>query len=167
MGSDIFPQYIRARTTNSELYRIKFSHALHQLLKCDPYRIKLSHALHQLLKCDPKFGLTGFFYYTFTLKGKSLGKGTFEEMSKSGIDFSSLLKRDKEEEEEEVLSDDSSHHASHSTHHASHPTHHSSHHHLHRQISHQSHRERLDSEARGIGSQFSLCSIGTEFEVQL
>ncbi|CAG2238338.1 ABCC4 [Mytilus edulis] len=32
-------------------------------------------------------------------EGKCLGQGTFDEMSQSGIDFSSLLKRDKEEEE--------------------------------------------------------------------
>lgn len=34
----------------------------------------------------------------FDLQGEMIGKGTFQQLSKSGIDFSSLLKHDEEED---------------------------------------------------------------------
>lgn len=72
----------------------------------------------------------------FIFQGKCLGQGTFDEMSQSGIDFSSLLKRDKEEEEVK----EEEHHQEVSYHIA-------------------------NAKLANIGSMMSLTSIGTEFEV--
>lgn len=73
-------------------------------------------------------------------QGKCLGKGTFEEMSTSGIDFSSLLQTNEEEEEKKkppaVVYERAT-----SVEHA-------------------------HSSLQNIGSTFSLTSIGTEFEVR-
>ncbi|XP_071159454.1 ATP-binding cassette sub-family C member 4-like isoform X3 [Mytilus edulis] len=68
-------------------------------------------------------------------EGKCLGQGTFDEMSQSGIDFSSLLKRDKEEEEVKVEEH-------------------------HQEVSYHIENTKLAN----IGSMMSLTSIGTEFE---
>lgn len=73
-------------------------------------------------------------------QGKCLGKGTFDEMSTSGIDFSSLLQTNEEEEEKKkppaVVYERAT-----SVEHA-------------------------HSSLQNIGSTFSLTSIGTEFEVR-
>lgn len=72
-------------------------------------------------------------------QGKCLGQGTFDEMSTSGVDFSSLLKRGKEEEvnqEPDFYENPDN---------KPHPR----------------------NEANKIGSMMSLTSIGTEFEVRI
>ena len=74
------------------------------------------------------------------MQGQCLGKGTFEEMSNSGIDFSSLLKTNEEEEEKEKPPPVVYERAT-SVEHA-------------------------HSSLQNIGSTFSLTSIGTEFEVK-
>ena len=75
------------------------------------------------------------------MQGQCLGKGTFEEMSNSGIDFSSLLKTNEEEEEKEKPPPVVYERAT-SVEHA-------------------------HSSLQNIGSTFSLTSIGTEFEVNI
>ena len=74
------------------------------------------------------------------IQGQCLGKGTFEEMSNSGIDFSSLLKTNEEEEEKEKPP----------------------------QVVYEraTSVEHAHSSLQNIGSTFSLTSIGTEFEVK-
>lgn len=80
-------------------------------------------------------------YMTVLLQGQCMGKGTFDEMSTSGIDFASLLQTNEEEEEKEkkpvvvykrAASVDHSH-----------------------------------SSLQNTGSTSSLTSIGTEFEVHV
>lgn len=79
-------------------------------------------------------------YINVSAQGKCLGKGTFDEMSTSGIDFSSLLQTNEEEEEKKkppaVVYERAT-----SVEHA-------------------------HSSLQNIGSTFSLTSIGTEFEVR-
>lgn len=91
------------------------------------------------MSCTKQYGLKLDYIYVF-VQGKCLGKGTFDEMSTSGIDFSSLLKTNEEEEEKEkppvVVYE--------------------------RATS----VERAHSSLQNIGSTFSLTSIGTEFEVR-
>ena len=95
-----------------------------------------------------------------------IGSGTFDELSTSGVDFSSLLKRDDEEKEQPKTYD---------TPHPHSPRPHEQHHNPLRQIStHSAHsghsKTRLDSvssyhSVTDKGSMMSLASIGTEFEV--
>ena len=92
-----------------------------------------------------------------------IGSGTFDELSTSGVDFSTLLKRDDEEKEKPKTYD------------TPHPHSPRPHEHLHnplRQISTNSahSKTRLDSvssyhSVTEKGSMMSLASIGTEFEV--
>lgn len=95
-----------------------------------------------------------------------IGSGTFDELSTSGVDFSTLLKRDEEEKEQPKTYD---------TPHPQSPRPQDFHHHPLRQhstisaISAHS-RTRLDSASsyhslNEKGSVMSLVSIGTEFEV--
>lgn len=92
-----------------------------------------------VMSCTKQDGLK-LDYINVFVQGKCLGKGTFDEMSTSEIDFSSLLKTNEEEEEKEkppvVVYE--------------------------RATS----VERAHSSLQNIGSTFSLTSIGTEFEVR-
>lgn len=96
-----------------------------------------------------------------------IGSGTFDQLSTSGVDFSSLLKRD-DDEKEKAKTYDTPHP------HSPHP--HEHHHNPLRQhsVTHSTHsahsRTKLDSvsshhSVNEKGSVMSLASIGTEFEV--
>ncbi|KAL3847448.1 hypothetical protein ACJMK2_018354 [Sinanodonta woodiana] len=115
-----------------------FERVIQGMLKDKP-RILVTHQLQFLKAADQILILK---------EGKMIGKGTFDELSTSGVDFSSLLKRDKEEEEKKEVD-------------------------LMKQHSNMNLRRRLDSTRSGrevspheVGSKMSLASIGTEFEAE-
>ena len=111
-----------------------------------------------------------------------IGKGTFMELSKSGIDFSSLLKHNEEDESpatpsqlhsiQRSMSNDQQT-KSHDSQGQLNSTHSKSHEHLNGHKTELRHRARVDSCSRHsmhesmAGSMMSLASIGTEFEVMV
>lgn len=122
--------------------------------------------------------------FVIVFQGEMIGKGTFQELSRSGIDFSSLLKHD--DEEEEAPSNPGIPHSvqrsvSHDPHMKSqdhqlrlNPLHSKSYEHVNGHMASElRHRARVDSSCSrhsvhdsAAGSMLSLASIGTNFEVR-
>ena len=106
-----------------------------------------------------------------------IGSGTFDELSTSGVDFSTLLKRE-EEKKEKTYDSPHPHDHHHNTlrqHSVTSSTHSGDHHHTtlrqHSVTSSSHSRTKLDSisshhSVNEKGSLMSLASIGTEFEVK-
>ncbi|KAK3096011.1 hypothetical protein FSP39_021917 [Pinctada imbricata] len=149
MDADIYILDDPLSAVDTAVGRHLFDKVVQGVLKNKP-RILVTHQLHFLKEADEILILKD---------GKCLGKGTFEEISTSGVDFSALLKRNETEEEEKKAVVKMEHRGKDMSRQISHHSHHSE---ISRQISH--HSDRHDNDIRGIGSQFSLASIGTEFE---
>jgi len=123
------------------------------------------------------------------LQGDMIGKGTFQELSKSGVDFSSLLKHEEEDQDktpctvvpatrphpvQRSTSHDVHKHRSHDLNSKSHDLYSKSHDHLERHLSSETAaRLRLDSRSMTslhdsvAGSMMSINDVGIEFEVGL
>lgn len=128
MEADVYLLDDPLSAVDAVVSRHLFQKVIKGILKNKPV-ILVTHQLHFLKEADEIIILK---------EGKCLGKGTFDEMSTSGIDFSSLLQTNEEEEEKKkppaVVYERAT-----SVEHA-------------------------HSSLQNIGSTFSLTSIGTEFE---
>ncbi|KAK3605631.1 hypothetical protein CHS0354_027297 [Potamilus streckersoni] len=138
MDADIYLLDDPLSAVDSSVGKHLFERVVQGILKDKP-RILVTHQLQFLKAADQILILK---------EGKMIGKGTFDELSTSGVDFSSLLKRDKEEEEKKEVDPMKQH-------------------------SNINLRRRLDSTRSGrelsaheVGSKMSLASIGTEFEAE-
>ncbi|XP_022343366.2 ATP-binding cassette sub-family C member 4-like isoform X1 [Crassostrea virginica] len=128
MDADVYLLDDPLSAVDAVVSRHLFQKVIKGMLKNKPI-ILVTHQLHFLKEADEIIILK---------EGQCLGKGTFEEMSNSGIDFSSLLKTNEEEEEKEKPP----------------------------QVIYEraTSVEHAHSSLQNIGSTFSLTSIGTEFE---
>lgn len=125
MDADIYLLDDPLSAVDASVGRHLFERVVQGVLKNKP-RILVTHQLQFLKEADEILILKD---------GKCLGQGTFDQMSTSGIDFSNLLKRDKEDD----IGDDALF-----------------------QI--QESAINFNSDKNDIGSMLSLTSIGTEFQ---
>ncbi|XP_033761066.1 multidrug resistance-associated protein 4-like isoform X2 [Pecten maximus] len=128
MDADIYLLDDPLSAVDAAVSRHLFENVIQGVLKSKPV-ILVTHQLQFLAEADEVLILKD---------GDCLGKGTFEEMASSGVDFSSLLKTEKDEEEDQEEEQRI----------------------LQRLDSHVS-RSPGPSD---VGSTFSLASIGTEFQ---
>ncbi|XP_060582248.1 ATP-binding cassette sub-family C member 4-like isoform X3 [Ruditapes philippinarum] len=138
-----------------------FENVVQGILKNKP-RILVTHQLQFLKEAEQILILK---------EGDMIGKGTFQELSTSGIDFSSLLKH--EEEEEEPPPDLYESFDPHQSQSRLHGLHSKSHEHVNGYLHNLRKRTRVDSSCSHHsvndsvkGSMMSLASIGTEFEAE-
>ncbi|XP_053404593.1 ATP-binding cassette sub-family C member 4-like isoform X3 [Mercenaria mercenaria] len=137
-----------------------FENVVQGILKNKP-RILVTHQLQFLKEAEQILILK---------EGEMIGKGTFQELSKSGVDFSSLLKHDEEEEQPPDMYESHDPHQSHSR---TRDLHSKSHEHINGHLHNLRQRVRVDSSCSHHsvtdsiqGSMMSLTSIGTEFEAE-
>lgn len=128
MEADVYLLDDPLSAVDAAVGRHLFEKVVQGLLRNKP-RILVTHQLQFLKEADEIIILK---------EGKCLGQGTFDEISTSGVDFSSLLKRDKDEEEDQEPD---------------------FYEHQDQDIKHHTHKG-----PDNIGSMMSLTSIGTEFE---
>ncbi|XP_069104134.1 ATP-binding cassette sub-family C member 4-like isoform X2 [Argopecten irradians] len=129
MDADIYLLDDPLSAVDAAVGRHLFENVIQGVLKSKPV-ILVTHQLQFLAEADEVLILKD---------GECLGKGTFEEMASSGVDFSSLLKTDKEEEEDHDEEERI----------------------LRQRLD--SHMSRSPGPS-DVGSTFSLASIGTEFQ---
>ncbi|XP_062612836.1 ATP-binding cassette sub-family C member 4-like isoform X2 [Saccostrea cucullata] len=127
MDADVYLLDDPLSAVDAVVSRHLFQKVIKGMLKYKP-RILVTHQLHFLKEADEIIILK---------EGQCLGKGTFDDISTSGIDFSSLLKSNEEEEKEKppVV-----------------------------KYERATSVDRTHSSLQNIGSTMSLTSIGTEFE---
>ncbi|XP_021376611.1 multidrug resistance-associated protein 4-like isoform X5 [Mizuhopecten yessoensis] len=129
MDADVYLLDDPLSAVDAAVSRHLFENVIQGVLKSKPV-ILVTHQLQFLAEADELIILKD---------GECVGQGTFEEMASSGVDFSSLLKTEKDDEEDNEEEQ----------------------HILQRLDSHISSRSPGPSD---IGSTFSLTSIGTEFQ---